>query len=103
MRSYLTVAASAIALMTALMTVAGCENLGRGGSGPTPSSSTNTLGPDTSGFESPNSTLGTGSSGGGTSDRDTGRSSDFVTGRSRSGPIGSGGSGVSGPPVDIRP
>ena len=25
------------------------------------------------------------------------------TGRSRSGPIGSGGAGVSGPPVDIRP
>ncbi|WP_158044733.1 hypothetical protein [Skermanella pratensis] len=86
----------------ALVSLTACENLGWGGSrggGPTPSSTTNTLGPGGAGYSGTNSQMGTGGSGGGTSDRDTGRSSDFVTGRSRSGPIGTGGAGVSDSPI----
>jgi hypothetical protein len=83
MRHYLKVSAAGLALL-ALASCEGYDLSGGGGGGPTPSSTTNTL--------------GTGGSSG-TSDRDTGRSSDFVTGRSRSGPIGSAGAGVSDSPI----
>jgi hypothetical protein len=94
MRHYLKFPAAGLALL-ALTACEGYNLTGDRGGGPTPSSTTNTLGAGGSGYSSPNSLMGTGGSGGGTSDRDTGRSSDFVTGRSRSGPIGSGGAGVS--------
>jgi hypothetical protein len=97
MRHYLKFSAAGLALLS----LTGCEGFnwsGGGGGGPTPSSTTNTLGSGGAGYSSPNSLM-TGGSGGGTSYRDTGRSSDFVTGRSRSGPIGSGGTGVSDSPI----
>jgi hypothetical protein len=97
MRRYLKVSAVGLALLA----LTACENLtsngGRGG-GPTPSSTTNTLGLGGAGYSGTSSQMGTGGSSG-TSDRDTGRSSDFVTGRSRSGPIGSAGAGVSDSPI----
>ena len=97
MRLHLKVSTVALALLA----LTACENFssggGRGG-GPTPSSTTNTLGTGGAGYSGTNSQMGTGGSSG-TSDRDTGRSSDFVTGRSRSGPIGSAGAGVSDSPI----
>jgi hypothetical protein len=97
MRHYLRVSAAGLALL-ALGACEGYDLSGGGGGGPTPSSTTNTLGTGGAGYSGTNSQMGTGGSSG-TSDRDTGRSSDFVTGRSRSGPIGSGGAGVSDSPI----
>ncbi|WP_157619735.1 hypothetical protein [Skermanella stibiiresistens] len=103
MPKYLRIAVAGLGLLT----LTACENFsltGNSGGGQTPSSTTNTLGLGGAGYEGTNSQMGTGGSGGGTSDRDTGRSSDFVTGRSRSGPIGTGGAGVSDSPIpEYRP
>ena len=97
MRRHLKVFAVGLALL-ALSACEGYDLSGGGGGGPTPSSTTNTLGTGGAGYSGTNSQMGTGGSSG-TSDRDTGRSSDFVTGRSRSGPIGSAGAGVSDSPI----